>query len=324
MADRIGITYPSIPYTARPSRGITYPRPVVENRPPELLKTHIVNSTLELIRGKTATDVTTKLFNSDNVTYNPAAFTYGLDFSGRWLDINAAGANFDRGNCCLISPQHAITASHAYGQGDVGSRTAFRGRDGSIHTRVTKAVYQSGTLSDTKITLLDNFLDGVYVGPVPISVAPCKLLPENYAVYLPRASATSSDNIPVIINTGWNRANAVGGEYIIITGASELNGSNGWMYNYPCSLPSPFIEWSKGPGVVAKGGDSNHPSYFLINGELVLIGLQYATILTLNYGNRILEIQTAINQLSDNAGGSAAGYPRHLLRTADLSGFLPA
>jgi kumamolisin len=320
---RTGLTFPLVNNGVRPTSGITYPRPLINKRKPlpELLRTHILNSTLELIRGKTATDVTTKLFNSDNVTYNPAAFTYGLDMTGRWLDINAAGVLADQGNCCLISPQHTITAAHAYGQGDVGSRTAFRGRDGSIHIRVTKAVYQSGTLSDTKISLLDNFLDGVYVGPVPSSVTPCKLLPENYEVYLPRSSASAVNNIPLIINTGWNRANAVGGEYIIITGVSELNGSSGFMYNYPCSLPSPIIEWSKGSGVVAKGGDSNHPSYFLINGELVLLGMQYATILTLNYGNRISEIQTAINQLSDNAGGISQNYPRQPLRTADLSMF---
>jgi hypothetical protein len=324
MADRIGITYPSIPYTTRPLRGITYPRPVVDNRPPELLKTHIVNSTLELVRGKTASDITTKLFNNDNITYNPDAFTYGLDMSGRWMDIDAAGASYDQGNCCLISPQHTITAAHAYGQGDVGARTAFRGRDGRIYIRATKAVYQSGTLSDTKISLLDNFLDGVYVGPVPSSVAPCKLLPENYAVYLPRSSASSVSNIPVIINSGHNRAGSIGGEYIIISGVSELDGGNGWMYNYPCSLSEPLLSWSKGLGATAIGGDSNHPSYFLINGELVLLGMQYATILTLNYANRISEIQTAINQLSNNAGGSAAGYPIQPLRTADLSGFLPA
>lgn len=322
MSSRIGITFPTLPYTTRPSFGITYPRPLISNRV-EVLRTHILNSILALISGKTPSSTTMKLLNGSGTDINPDVITARLNMTGRWMDINASGAYQDQGNCVLISPQHTLTAAHAYGNGTPGDTTAFRGTDGSIHIRVTKSVIQlaggPSYGSDTKLCLLDNYLNGVYVGPLPSSVTPFKILPANYAQYL--VNINTGNQLPMIINSGHN-LQLGGEETIILSGSYNLNtniaGTGGFMYNYPCYLPSPIAEWSKGSTGYAIPGDSCHPSWVLINGELILMGMQLYTVGTLQYGNRVDEIQTVMNTLSDAAG---AGYSRQTIGTADLSRF---
>ena len=256
------------------------------------LARQIWDETLALINGKTAatTTMNTWSITGASAVRNPSNFTAALDLSGWRSD-----GSFDT----LVTPWHYLTADHSSG-GRAGNTVTFRGTDGIYYTRTITNYVTIG--SDIGIGILDSAL--------PATVKPYKVLPANFRQYMPSTDGIAGIPAITISGHGLDHSNV---ETTIITNVSFSTIVKAIVANYPpiASL-TPFDSWTKknSPSQFAIGGDSNHPSFFLINGELVLLGNQYVTYGFAHYADFITEINAAITTLG------AHGYA---LVTKDLS-----
>lgn len=217
--------------------------------------------------------------SSQSFVKNTGCWAADLDFSGVSVHRQGAGA---AGNVTAISPFHALTAAHyAPNVGDIyyfcDSNNTVVSR--TVHSRAF--VSEQGFLSrDTAVVR--------FTQPLPASVAKYKTFPSNWADYAPSVTNGGLLWCPTVSMSHYNwdpdwtlqRSNRYA--YIYITGGVAgpippnrarnfvtfhgIASSNVLLLQ---ALPK-YSEYSGFPSGI-RGGDSGMPSFFVINGQLVLM-----------------------------------------------------
>jgi hypothetical protein len=275
------------------------------------LMKHLWDSIATMISGKTASP-TTMLCMIGNAR-NPSLFC-NYDFTGR-STTNIMNT--------LVSSQHYICAGHAYG-GGVGSVVSFIGSDNITYTRTIIATQDLTTIPDTRM--------GIYDSPLPASVKPFKLLPTNYLTRLPNLNHTPY-SYPCLIICGHSIdsqpvPNQTTIDTLIVSEVTRTGvrtyGATGptlQTYTFFPNQTTIFDTWGRKVAPYVNGpidGDSNHPAFFPINGELVLLCNMLYGSENPDYASASGEIQTVMNTLS-TANGFGASLKT--LSFADLSSF---
>lgn len=284
---------------------------------------HITQALLAMVNGKTANDGTMNLFTSNNystaapvVVRNPNVFTGGLSLSAISV-INGTGYVHPG---LLISPRHVIGATHY--QPD--SVITFMRSDGSFVTAnvVSRQNQVGASLTTTGVTDIQvAYLDREVTG-----IQPFKLLPSDWATYLPTAkrevpygSATyKTVKLPCLTKTA-HKINGTMGDQISINEVLELNDTDlGLSVQTVVHGLHTILDTSRFHSLI-KSGDSGGPVFVPINGDLVLLTAYWFAGSGTNYADARSAIDTAMNALASAAGDPAAGT--YSVQTVDLSGF---
>lgn len=136
----------------------------------------------ERIAGKNPTNALPVFLNypacGTNLVRNTDCWAYGIDLScaSPWNSFSSGG---NRKTGTLISPRHIIYANHYHSNDDYGKSIYFLGTNDVIYSAKLVASSRVGT-TDIRIGLLDT--------EIPPLVTPAKILPPDYANYLPIAS----------------------------------------------------------------------------------------------------------------------------------------
>lgn len=204
-----------------------------------------------------------------------------------WNDETAAFGNTWRGQT-LVSPRHYIGAAHwAVGTGAV------------LHFITADNTLVSRTVAGTQVIAGTDIIVGVLDSDVPSSISFARILPDNWADYLPTLSVA---NVPVCkLDRGQN---------VWIADLAELrtDGFSGTNLRQP-TLASRLPYY-----IDSANGDSGSPLFLAVNDKMVLLG-------SLNgggfggEGSFLTPYRAAINAAMSTLGG---GYT---LTDADLSGF---
>lgn len=266
------------------------------------LARHVWDYVAGCITGKTASATTRNLFSTNNlnpvapvVVRNPELFVPGSLFSGTTVMQGSTSWTHH-----LVSPRHLLGAAHVPHTNPVW----FVGTDGVLYSAtVLRSATVSGVgLSDTKLMYLS--------APVPVAVAPYKVLPANFMQHLP--SLSTALRVPVFSQaraaglrmriTEWER-NDTDGEAVSPLTEADFALSDA----YPL-----FAPWK----TTVIGGDSGSGNFLPVNGEMALLNAYYHAGGGSQYAGYITEINAAMNAIKD--GGDATVYA---LQTVDLSGF---
>lgn len=229
---------------------------------------------------------TTQNHSSPSYVRNSGCWVSGVDMSciSPW---NSMGVATRAGT--LISPRHIIFCAHY--PIDNGSTIRFVDANNNIVTRtmVTKLTHPnySPYYPDISIGVLDS--------DVPNTIGFAKILPSNWASYLP--SLSSSRRIPCLVLDQEEKA-LVADLYSLSTMANLLNPSNSTRLLYYENMIT---------------GDSGNPVFLIINGQLVI--LTAITYGGAGSGTSVVYHKDAINTMMVTLGG---GYS---LTEVDLSGF---
>ena len=191
----------------------------------------------------------------------------------------------------LISPRHIIFAAHY--QISAGATVRFVDASNNVVTRTmtNKLTHPSYSPHYPDITV------GILDSDVPAGIGFAKILPQNWATYLPSLSSTYS--LPALVLDQEEKA-LISGLYSLGAGAYA-------------GFKTPIDSTRLGFFESIIGGDSGNPSFLIINGTLVLL-----TVWTFGgpgSGTNILSEKTAINTMMSTLGG---GYS---LTEVSLSGF---
>jgi len=230
-------------------------------------------------------------------TQNHTTSTYVRN-SGCWasdLDLtpispwNSTGGATRAGT--LISPRHVIFCEHYNFHPSVGATIRFVASDGTVVNRTINALETHPDYTpfypDITIGLLDS--------DVPASIGFVKILPQNWANYLP--SLSSSYKLPCLVLDQEEKA--------LISCLYSLNTSANFL------TPTQSARFAFYEKII--GGDSGNPAFLIIDDELVIITVW--TFGGAGGGTSILYHKDAINTMMATLGG---GYS---LTEIDLSGF---
>ena len=244
------------------------------------------------ISGKTPS-VAKPIFTTQNHTTS----TYVRN-SGCWasdLDLtpispwNSTGGPLRAGT--LISPRHVLFCEHYNFHPSVGATIRFIASDGTAVNRTISALETHPDYSpfypDITIGLLDS--------DVPASIGFVKILPQNWANYLP--SLSKSYTLPCLVLDQEEKA-LISNLYTIDRSANFL-------------IPTQSARFAFYETIIE--GDSGNPAFLIIDDELVII-----TVWTFGgpgRGTSISDHKDAINTMMSSLGG---GYS---LTEIDLSGF---
>ncbi len=229
---------------------------------------------------------TTQNHATPSYVRNTGCWTSGIDMTciSPW---NSAGGATRGGT--LISPRHILFCAHY--QIDNGSTIRFVDANNNIVTRtmVTKLTHPSYSPYYPDISI------GVLDSDVPNSIGFAKILPSNWASYLP--SLSSNRRIPCLVLDQEEKA-LIAELYSLSTTSILLNPSNATRLSYYENMIT---------------GDSGNPVFLIINGQLVII-----TVITYGgagSGTSVVFHKDAINTMMATLGG---GYS---LTEVSLSGF---
>jgi hypothetical protein len=189
----------------------------------------------------------------------------------------------------LISPRHIIFAAHY--QINTGSTIRFVDQSNNVITRTmtNKLTHPSYTPYSPDITI------GVLDSDVPASIGYTKILPQNWANYLP--SLSSKNRLPCLYLDQEEKALII--DLISITTFAQF------------ASPSIANRLAFYENII--GGDSGDPFFLIINNELVILSVvTYSN----GAGTSILYHKNTINSMMNALGG---GYS---LSEFDLSSFL--
>lgn len=213
----------------------------------------------------------------------------------------------------LITPRHIALAAHF----EYGASTTVRFVDNSNNT-VTATVLTGGNVPGTDIWV------DVLTADVPSSITPCKILPANYATYLPSIAQTAT--IPGIgFLGGGNTTSPVDSHPFKLTTVRDLfiATSTGGLFFEPAGGQFSFIF----PNLLSTttrdkfyfdnviSGDSGNPAFLVVNNAL-----SYVTSWFLGgggFGPSYPDNITGINSLITSLGNSG-GYQ---VSTTSLAGF---
>lgn len=242
------------------------------------------------ISGKTPSTAK-PIFSTQN--HSTATYTRNTNcWAGIW-DLtpispwNSTGANTRAGT--LISPRHIIFAAHY--QISAGATVRFVDASNNVVTRTmtNKLTHPSYSPYYPDITV------GILDSDVPAGIGFAKILPQNWATYLPSLSSTYS--LPALVLDQEEKA--------LISELYSLGASAGFK--------TPIDSTRLGFFESIISGDSGNPSFLIINGTLVLLTVW--TFGGAGSGTNILSEKTAINTMMSTLGG---GYS---LTEVSLSGF---
>lgn len=219
------------------------------------LAKHVSDSMAARLAGKTAANkpiFTTQNHITPTYTRNVNCWLNGVDLTAisPW---NSAGSNFAAG--VAISPRHVAIATHfVYG---AGTAVRFVTNDNQV---VTRTVTATQSLVDTipfardlTICLLDSDL--------PASITPCKVMPANFANYLPNIEKFGL----TVFGTDYEE-HAVTKD---LRNIEYLANENQWVLACINCTESPASLLTE----TIIGGDSGNPVFMIVNGEIVLLTL---------------------------------------------------
>lgn len=216
------------------------------------------NAIDSLITGLTPSSSTQNRFSAFNdtthtYTLNGSVWSHSIDCScipvSNSEDVTQPG-------CTLISPSVGLCVNHDFFVG--GTLVYFRGTDGSINATTVVNHTQIGT---TDIELLQ-------LSPsLPSTVHPAKVLPANWASYLPTMNVGLNGNYATIpcLRTNQFRQMAVGEWMSVIQNQVGVPSPNNIIVSYASALRQPW-------GIGAIPGDSGNGCCIVVNGSLVVLG----------------------------------------------------
>jgi hypothetical protein len=217
---------------------------------------------------------------------NTSGWAYNIDLTpiSPW---NSTGGGTRAGT--LISPRHIIFAAHY--QINNGATIRFIDENNNIITRTmtSKLTHPDYTPYYPDITI------GILDSDVPAGISYAKILPQNWANYLPSLSTTYT--IPALVTDQEEKG--------LVTDLYSL-GNMAYFRSPTDTTRLSFFE-----NIIS--GDSGNPAFLIINGELIILTVW--TYGGAGSGTNILAHKTAINTMMSTLGG---GYS---LTEVDLSSF---
>ena len=195
---------------------------------------------------------------------------------------NSDGSNKKAG--VAITPRHIICATHY--KIAVGSTIRFITNQNSVVDRTVVGTVSIGS-SDIEIQILDSDL--------PSSITPCKVLPSNYASYLPTDLA-----LMPFLALDQEEKGLVGEIRTVFPDTKTVN----WL-SQPNNQASTAQRRAFGEEVALF--DSGNPMFFVTKTQLWLFSTAFHSFDGPLLSNYISEINTAINTL-DTAQGISSGY----------------
>lgn len=291
---------------------------------------HIASSLRGMINGKVSGNDTqfrylSAVYSDVGCTaiLNPNAFCASLNFDATAIYRHTSNPQTSPPYAFsphLISPSHILTSKHV-GMW-VGCKVYFRRNDGSTHSAIVTKVENLPDNMDLTVGLLD----------VPVTgVTPYRVLPDDWADYIPAMIVNGSTSSPKIcipaITKGvrqLNDPNAIDPSnrfkvtFLRINSSdrnqiSVLNNPSGTSNNTLVidQTLEDFFEWFDG----IDGGDSGSATCVPINGEAVLVCLQW----THSGGPMIQgEVKTQIDLAMNTLSGTTN---THQLQVVDLGSF---
>jgi hypothetical protein len=225
----------------------------------------------------------------DGTTFirNPACWASGIDLTcaSPW---NSTGGLQRAGT--LISPRHVLFCEHADFHPAVNASIKFVSQDGAVVTRTITAL----ETHPQYISLYPDITIGVLDSDVPASISFAKVLPDDWAEYLPNLAVRQT--VPILRLNQQERATTAGLWRLSVG-------------RFSCVAPAPAGDYYE-PIVV---GDSGNPVFLIVNAQPILVGT--FTFGGAGSGTFVSAHIAAINTMMDDLGG---GYT---LTEADLSAF---
>ncbi len=222
---------------------------------------------------------------------NPACWAADVDFSceSPWNDEAK-----NRKSGTLVSPIHMLLANH-HKPPEPGTNFWFRAPDGSVHVRSIQAKQRIVSTPDTDlvVALLDE--------PLPPTIAPAKILPENFREHLGTGlglPAVSLDQEGKILVS----------EIVELAGEEE----DGWPSWAESRVPLDPTRAAFYELLVA--GDSSNPKFLLLEDQPILLSIHWME----NHAGASIRryadlVDAAMTNLSPNLG--------YRLETVDLDRF---
>jgi hypothetical protein len=257
---------------------------------------HATDQVDDRLAGKTSEDM--PIFSAidhatPGYTRNAGCWAAGIDLTPIAV-YNSTSGDARRG-AVLISPRHVLMAEH-YPVGDgatirfVDAANNVIARTISDHENIGPANSADDYLTDLRVGLLSSDVSGI---------TPVKVLPSDYADYMPSHDGVIGSNIPILALD--QQMHAIVDElYRVGAGGQRV-----LTVNPDDDLRSEFVE-----GLVT--GDSGQGGFLVNDGALILL-----TTWTYGWGSgpSVTYLATEINAAMTSLGG---GYT---LTEADLSGF---
>jgi hypothetical protein len=184
----------------------------------------------------------------------------------------------------MVTPRHGVFADH-FGGTTIGDTYGFVGADNVYHTRTIQAYETEIGDSDIRVVLLDSDL--------PASIIPCKVAPSNLSDFIEVDNVSIGYYIPTLATNQfdqgtvqtWSYIDALQkATYVVPVEADQLA-----MYTIPVDK------------------DSGNPSFFIHDGEAVLLSHWTGTTGGPAYPDYIGEVNTQILAV-DAAEGISTGY----------------
>lgn len=284
------------------------------------LARHIFDQMAALVAGKTASDATRLNYSTRSGDYtnpvlvrNASNFAASVDLSGMsvWRsDLNS----FGYWPAALVSARHFITSNHVAGGNNFGYCWMT---PGGVFVKANCIAYYVIPGTDIQVGYLDQ--------DIPAGVKRFKVLPTNFASYLP---STTDYQIPSL-----SKRQAVGDD----SGAWISTATYDSLRVLPVKLKdtltasysvlpyaqvpvigqldpnSAFAAWE----VPLHTGDSAGPGWLMINGEAVLLGTYADTQGCPHLGNFITQIEASMNTLAASKGDVTT----YSLAKVNLAGF---
>ncbi|HET8685958.1 MAG TPA: hypothetical protein VFM18_04760 [Methanosarcina sp.] len=262
------------------------------------LAKHIENNINNMINGKSPGPATQNTYstnngnvNSPSVVRNPNLFCSAYNIS-HMSTMTTLGSQFP---IALISPRHIIKAHHTDTSYTM-TKVCFLDKNGTYQTaNVVSHLFINNIdplNQDTEVLYLDRDID-------VMACPPAKVLPSNFASYLPSFGTV---NIPVI-SKGYTRGDYLRLQYYKYTAASK-------QLILSSSYPNSWFE-----SIIA--GDSSGLLWVPIQNDMVLLNCIYTNVNQDNYASFISSIETAMNTLAAAQGDNRA----FSLSKVDLSAF---
>jgi hypothetical protein len=259
------------------------------------LAKHIVDQMAALISGKVPSDDTLNTFasnryginavniNGDNqapdAVWNPNNFAAAIDLTGMTVGTFYGGIF----PAALVSPRHVIRAKHVSSQG----KCVWKGTDGNFYS--ANIVRSQALTGDICVGYLD--------AAIPATVKPFKVLPSNYASYLP---SVSKQALPALSKrySGGDKLRIL--EFWIMQNQGIYSSTFAVNTNSVPVAGSQFAPWFS-PII---DGDSSSPQWFVINGEAVILNCLWNPSGGTHYGDYVPQIEAAMNALKDAGDGT--------------------
>ena len=284
------------------------------------LARHVVDQMAALVSGKTPSDATrlnysarSGDFANPTLVRNASNFAASIDLSGMSVWRSDAN-NYGYWPAALVSTRHFIASNHVAGGNNFGY--CWMTPAGAF-AKANCIGYYVIPGTDLQIGYLDQ--------DIPVGVKRFKVLPYNFAAYLP---STVDYQIPSL-----SKRQAIGDDsgawistatydalrILPVCLKDTLTSSYGTVPYANCPVigqldpASQFAAWE----VPLHTGDSSGPCWLVINGEAVLLGT-YADVQGCPHvGNYITQIEAAMNSLAASRGDATV----YSLAKVNLSGF---